>query len=195
MGWLPDGFGEQRMNLRISRAAEVVHCRAEDRRKINRYARWTGTALFVVVLAFVLAPRVDHQAPKRTTDSSLAAHAETLPHGTQVAEIPFRVRPSPLAEFPVPRTGAARPKGLAGRQRTSASPQGTAPDIALEKERGAVKLKWEGNPYKEYVIYRCTSPRFDRCDVAGIVKGTQWTDPEAGSAPLVFYRVEPKSGA
>ncbi len=82
------------------------------------------------------------------------------------------------------------------KQKRAASPaEEIAPDIALEKAAGGVELKWNGDPSGEYVIYRCTSPRFDRCNVAGVVKGTQWTDREAGSAPLVFYRVEPKTGA
>ena len=65
--------------------------------------------------------------------------------------------------------------------------------VSLEKAGQNVELAWKGSPREEYVVYRCTSPRFDQCGVAGIVKGTRWIDTGKEQAPVVFYRVEPKS--
>ena len=65
--------------------------------------------------------------------------------------------------------------------------------VSLEKAGQNVELAWKGNPHEEYVVYRCTSPRFDQCGVAGIVRGSTWVDRGKETAPVVFYRVEPKS--
>jgi hypothetical protein len=66
-------------------------------------------------------------------------------------------------------------------------------DVTLQKAGNGVELAWHGNPSQEFVVYRCTSPKFDRCDVAGIVRGTKWVDSGKETAPVVFYRVEPKA--
>jgi hypothetical protein len=70
-------------------------------------------------------------------------------------------------------------------------------DVSLEKAGQGVELAWRGNPSQEFVVYRCTSPKFDprfgECSVAGVVKGTRWVDSGKEAAPVVFYRVEPKA--
>jgi len=65
--------------------------------------------------------------------------------------------------------------------------------VGLSKAGKNVELAWTGSPQKEYVVYRCTSPKFDQCSVAGTVKGNQWNDTGSDSAPVVFYKVEPKA--
>ncbi len=63
----------------------------------------------------------------------------------------------------------------------------------LARSGQGVQLRWQGDASKEYVVYRCTTPTFTQCSTAGEVKGTQWTDKGADNAPLVFYKVEPRT--
>jgi hypothetical protein len=73
----------------------------------------------------------------------------------------------------------------------------SSPEVTLAKAGQGVELAWSGNPSQEFVVYRCTSPKFDprfgECSVAGVVKGTRWVDSGKETAPVVFYRVEPKA--
>ena len=70
----------------------------------------------------------------------------------------------------------------------------SSPDVTLAKSGHGVELAWTGNPKGEYVVYRCTSPKFDQCSIAGVVKGTRWMDSEPGSPIIIYYRVEPNAG-
>ena len=91
--------------------------------------------------------------------------------------------------------------GATSRSRISSEPirrQEAAPTVTLAKSGQGVELAWTGNPRGEYVVYRCTSPKFDprvgECSVAAVVKGTRWMDSEPGSRTITYYRVEPNAG-
>ena len=56
--------------------------------------------------------------------------------------------------------------------------------------RGVVKLAWSDGTRGAYRVYKSTDPRdLDRAEVH-VVKGNVWTDSEAGTGPIVFYRIE-----
>ncbi|MGA9753094.1 MAG: hypothetical protein WBS54_15030 [Acidobacteriota bacterium] len=195
MGWLPDGFGQEGMDLRISLVAEIVHNRVERRCSVDLGVRWTRAAVLLAALAFLFSPPPDHHLQALRPESSAPRLANASPVGILLAK-KHSVGTNPAEQGPTAVSAEAAGEMAPLRQKKAPGPlPGNSPDIALEKEGSAVKLKWEGDPYKEYVIYRCTSPRFDGCDVAGIVKGTQWTDQEAHKGPVLFYKVEPKPGA
>ncbi len=65
--------------------------------------------------------------------------------------------------------------------------------ITLAKIDHSVAIRWKGSPENEYAVYRCTSPKFDKCSLAGVVKGTHWIDkvatPVSGENRVVYYRV------
>ena len=81
--------------------------------------------------------------------------------------------------------------GVAKPQMAQAKPL----EITVQKADDGVDLAWNGNSRSEYVVYRCTSPRFDVCSTAGVVKGTRWSDSGHAQARLVFYKVEPVAGS
>jgi len=94
-----------------------------------------------------------------------------------------------------PRLGRFTRGPVEGARLPSQAARVSRPDISVAKEADAVQVSWKGDPSKDYIVYRCTSPRFDQCSIAGAVKGTKWTDRGAERASLVFYKVEPKAGA
>lgn len=105
--------------------------------------------------------------------------------------------PSPVGQAPSPAVNASsvarndsrlpRPgnTGLAMTTKTA------APDLTLSKVDHLVEVAWQGNKNGEYVVYRCTSPKFDQCSLADRVKGTTWVD-TANEPGITYYRVEPK---
>lgn len=68
-----------------------------------------------------------------------------------------------------------------------------APEVTLSKTDHSVELAWQGQEVCEYIVYRCSSPRFDGCSVAARVKGTSWVDKEGGFGSIIFYRVAPSN--
>jgi len=72
------------------------------------------------------------------------------------------------------------------------APRPSTTDLSLSRVDHSVAITWEGNPDAEYVVYRCSSPRFDSCALADRVKGTQWVDPAQDSGTITFYKVEPR---
>ena len=72
-----------------------------------------------------------------------------------------------------------------------------AQTVTLTKVDHSVALTWKGNPGEKYKVFRCSSPEFDRCSLAGVVKGDRWVDVDDGGAKVVYYKVvgcEPKKG-
>ena len=182
-GWLPEGFQDDAMARRGQKAASAVRYRIARRARVRAATVWAGALLLVLAAASLLAPRLDRPPAPR----SMAVKAPP----------PAQAEPASAMQPPKRLTAVQSSTGTATTEpkHPASSPSPSLPDISLTKKEGGVELKWSGASDREYVIYRCTSPRFDRCDVAGVVKGTEWTDREAGAAPLVFYKVEPKSGA
>ena len=69
--------------------------------------------------------------------------------------------------------------------------------ISLARVDHSVALKWKAKPGEKYEVYRCTSPKFDRCSLAAVVSGDRWVDVDDGGAKVVYYKVvgcEPKKG-
>lgn len=62
--------------------------------------------------------------------------------------------------------------------------------IDITADGGVVKLAWSDGTREAYKVYKSTDPRdLERAEVH-VVKGNVWTDSEAGTSPIVFYRIE-----
>ncbi len=181
--WLPGDFQEDEMTRRAEAALGAVRHRALRRARAVKITTWAGAALLLLAAGSLLVPRLDQQvAPHRMASKASA------PLPTQTVAPPSRTLS--LSPHPI---GVAKPSARTSPSRTT--PEGPAPDISLAKKDGGIELQWKGAPDQEYVIYRCTSPRFDACARVGTVRGTTWTDTSSSSAPVLFYRVEPRAGA
>jgi hypothetical protein len=70
--------------------------------------------------------------------------------------------------------------------------------VTLAKVDHSVAVQWAGNPKDEFEVYRCESPTFEACSLAGRVQGTSWVDPgldgPGASGTITFYKVVPRSG-
>ena len=79
--------------------------------------------------------------------------------------------------------------------------QPKSPDlpVTLAKVDHSVAIQWQGAENGEYEVYRCDTPTFEACSLAGTVQGTSWVDPGldggSGSATITYYKVVPRSGA
>ena len=181
--WLPGDFQEDEMTRRAEAALGAVRHRALRRARAVRITTWAGAALLLLAAGSLLVPRLDQQvAPHRM--------ASTVPTPTPAQSSPPSSRSLSLSPHPI-----GVPKPTARVSPSPAAPRAPAPDISLTKKDGGIELQWRGAPDQEYVIYRCTSPRFDACARVGTVRGTTWTDTSSSSAPVLFYRVEPRAGA
>lgn len=176
-GWLPEGYQEDQMAERAGRAMVAVRKKVVRRRRIVRSCQWTGAAVAVAVLAFALSPKLNRQESTPTEPERIASKAP---------------EPAPIPQPPAPDRQATPQPPIPAPQPPAPNPQSPT-QIDLAKSGTGVRLAWEGDADAQYVIYRCTSPRFDTCTVAGEVRGTQWVDREANTAPLVFYKVEPRT--
>jgi anti-sigma factor RsiW len=62
--------------------------------------------------------------------------------------------------------------------------------IQVVAEGGLVRLAWSNGHKDVYTVYKSTDPR----DLSGseihVVRGNIWTDTDAETSPVVFYRVE-----
>ncbi len=177
--WLPEGF-ENRDASAPGRMAQRVRTRVAVHQRRARMVRRASLSALSVVALLGLAHLLPRLLPGKKAPSAQppvqAARLQTPPGWTPEA------------------VGAAhrgRPD-FAGGRAEAPSPTTSLP-VTLGKDGQNVELAWKGNPGEEYVIYRCTSPRFDQCGVAGVVKGTKWTDTGKEQAPVVFYKVEPKA--
>jgi len=133
----------------------------------------------IVGAVAVLAPRLDHHAPKD--------------HGRQFAHRAPVQRPA--APQSASQAGQTSPS-VATQQNEAAKPASKqAPvDVQVAKHDKGVVVTWQGDPSGEYLVYRCTSPRFDTCSTASVVRGDRWVDREPSRAPIVFYKVEARTG-
>ena len=62
--------------------------------------------------------------------------------------------------------------------------------IDITTDGGVVRLAWSDGTRDAYRVYKSTDPRdLDGAEVH-VVKGNVWTDSEAGSGPIVYYRIE-----
>lgn len=198
--WLPDSFELQQMDERIARTLIAVRRRKTRRAKAVRAAQWAAGAVSVLALAFFLAPKPNRQeipsrdaVAQRVVGGERDGARETGNQGIRESEAGGRqtAEAASASAHEVPLSPRPPVPSSPPHLLTSSLPHKPA-EVTLSKDPNGVELKWQGDPSKDYVVYRCTSPRFDDCDVAGVVKGTKWTDREADRAPLVFYKVEPK---
>lgn len=60
----------------------------------------------------------------------------------------------------------------------------------MVSEGGAVRLAWANGEKEFYTVYKSTDPREFARGEAHVVQGNVWTDKEADSSPVVFYKVE-----
>jgi hypothetical protein len=109
-----------------------------------------------------------------------------------VQDAPVGQAPSPAVNASsVARNDSSLPRpgntGLAMTTKTA------APDLTLSRVDHLVEVAWQGDKNGEYVIYRCTSPKFDQCSLADRVKGTTWVD-TANEPGITYYMVEPTAG-
>jgi hypothetical protein len=190
-GWLPeshDGFAPT-PGL-AERIISGVKARNERRKKLVREA-WAGlgTAAFVAIVALLVVPATHltvGQAPSPAIQKAPVGQAPS----PAIQEAPVGQAPSPAVnassaarnDSRLPRPGNT---GLAMATKTA------APDLTLSKVDHLVEVAWQGDKNGEYVVYRCTSPKFDQCSLADRVKGTTWVD-TANEPGIIYYRVEPK---
>jgi len=62
--------------------------------------------------------------------------------------------------------------------------------IDVVSEGGEVRLAWVDGEKEFYTVYKSTDPREFASGEAHVVQGNVWTDKEADSSPIVFYKVE-----
>jgi hypothetical protein len=80
---------------------------------------------------------------------------------------------------------------VALRHRAPAPPDGSEiTRIDVVSEGGAVRLAWANGEKEFYTVYKSTDPREFARGEAHVVQGNVWTDKEADSSPVVFYKVE-----
>lgn len=189
-GWLPEGFENQDVTA-PSRVAGGVRQRVQAHRRRVR-TLCGGAAITALALILGAAPalwRSVRQAPQPAPQPIASMNAQKpgwSPEHTAGAVLPVRPESDP-GRAPLARmTPGSSHSGSTGIQ-------GSSPEVTLSKAKNGVELEWTGSPQKEYVVYRCTTPKFDQCSVAGTVKGTQWNDTGSDTAPVVFYKVEPKA--
>ncbi len=194
--WLPEGF-ENRDASAPGRMAQRVRTRVAVHQRRARMVRRASLSALSVVALLGLAHLLPRLLPGKKAPSAQppvqAARLQTPPGWTpEAVGAAHRGRPeSTTVESAVGAAHRGRPD-FAGGRAEAPSPTTSLP-VTLGKDGQNVELAWKGNPGEEYVIYRCTSPRFDQCGVAGVVKGTKWTDTGKEQAPVVFYKVEPKA--
>lgn len=192
-GWLPESF-EQTPGL-ADRIASGVKARNIRRKKLVREA-WAGlggaAAVAIVAVLVVTWPSSDGL-------SSRGAIYEGHLTRDRVDVAPIQVPP----DSGLGNTSQVKPRNDAITAPTShpvASPQrapdtgscGSTPDLTLSRVDHSVEVAWQGKKNGEYVVYRCTSPKFDQCSLADRVKGTKWVDSAPDANKITFYRVEPK---
>jgi len=177
--WLPGDWKEDAITRSAVRSADAVSHRVIRRHKTVCAVRWTAVAVVIVGAVAVLAPRLDHHAPKD--------------HGRQFA---YSATVQSHAEPESAPQAGQRPQSPAARQNEVAKPASKQMpvDVRVARHGKGVVVTWQGDPSGEYVVYRCTSPRFDACSTAGVVRGDRWVDREPGRAPIVFYKVEARTG-
>jgi hypothetical protein len=191
-GWLPENLPESLKPTpgMAERIASGVKARNERRKKLVREA-WAGlgTAAFVAIVALLVVPTTHltvGQAPSPAIQEATVGQAPS----PAVQDAPVGQAPSPAVnassaarnDSRLPRPGNT---GLAMTTKTA------APDLTLSKVDHLVEVAWQGDKNGEYVVYRCTSPKFDQCSLADRVKGTKWVD-TASEPGIIYYRVEPK---
>jgi len=178
--WLPGNWKEDAITRSAERSADAVSHRVIRRDKTVRAVCWTAVGVVIVGAAAVLAPRLDRHAPND--------HVRQFAHRAPVQR--------PAGPQSVPQAGQRSPSPAA-RQNEAAKPASKqAPvDVQVARHDKGVVVTWQGDPSGEYVVYRCTSPRFDTCSTAGVVRGDRWVDREPSRAPIVFYKVEARKGA
>jgi hypothetical protein len=176
-GWLPENLPESLKPTpgMAERIASGVKARNERRKKLVREA-WAGlgTAAFVAIVALLVVPAAHITAGRAQRPSPTVQAIRPASPGAGNASFvgaALRGRPAPSPTMPAPRA--------------------TAPDLTLSKVDHLVEVAWQGNKNGEYVVYRCTSPKFDQCSLADRVKGTTWVD-TANEPGIIYYRVEPK---
>ena len=57
-------------------------------------------------------------------------------------------------------------------------------------EAGTVRLAWSNGRKGTYTVYKSHDPRLFSHSEAHVVAGNVWTDEDAASAPIVYYRIE-----
>jgi hypothetical protein len=72
---------------------------------------------------------------------------------------------------------------------------GTAAEVAVKidvaaRADGAVRLAWSDGTKVSYTVYRSTDPRHPGAGEPHKVNGNVWIDRAAGSAQVVYYRIE-----
>ena len=177
--WLPGDWKEDAITRSAERSADAVSCRVIRRHKTVRAVRWTAVAVVVLAVVFVLAPRLDHHAPND--------HVRQFAHRAPVQR--------PAGPQSVPQAGQES-QPSATQQNDAAKPvsKQVPVDVQVARHDKGVVVTWQGDPSGEYVVYRCTSPRFDACSPPGVVKGDRWVDREPSQNPIVFYKVEARTG-
>jgi len=177
--WLPDDWKEDAITRSAERSADEVSHRVIRRHKTVRAVRWTAVAVVIVGAVAVLAPRLDRHAPK--DHGRQFAHSATVQSRAAPESAPQATQKSPLPA--AQHNEAAKP-----------APRQVPVDVQVARHDKGVVVTWQGDPSGEYVVYRCTSPRFDTCSTASVVRGDRWVDREPSRAPIVFYRVEARTG-
>ena len=199
--WLPEGFEHKDVTAR-GRVAGRVRERVQTRKRQVKILRGgiTLTALALLIGAAPALWNTIREVPQAPAHQQVAqkdgANEATSPKGwSQRVNEPTTQRAQ--------RDGANEATSQRANQGEDTPPsipnpkseiRNASPDVTLAKSGHGVELAWTGNPKGEYVVYRCTSPKFDQCSIAGVVKGTRWMDSEPGSPIIIYYRVEPNAG-
>jgi hypothetical protein len=100
-------------------------------------------------------------------------------------------RPALVSAVPMALLVLALAVPVAIRERTAPERGSESPaSIALQLESGAVHVSWLDGRDRPYRVYRSTNPRDLGQGRAQMVRGNEWVDKQADSAPIVFYRID-----
>lgn len=173
--------------------AKTVVKRAKRRRKIER------TALFImpffVIAAFVLTNNyfIQNVTLKGTSGEPFSLLQKNEIHQWQ--NLQSSVQNSAKAELQSPADKKAIAVTAPESHIASATFQKNSNKklydsvIRINKVDHSLEITWDGEG--DYVVYKCDSPKFDRCSVAEVVSGNRYLDRNEDSAKIVYYRVEP----
>ena len=105
--------------------------------------------------------------------------------------LPMAPRPALVSAVPVALLVLAVGLPLLVRQsippeRGSESPA----SLNLQIEGGLVHVSWLDGRARPYRVYKSTNPRDLGQGRAQLVRGNEWVDKQADSAPIVFYRID-----
>lgn len=161
--------------------AKTAVKRAKKRKAIEKSALFIMPFFVIAVVALLNSPY--KFPPLSGEDKGGVSTNLTLSGGDKEVVSTVVTSPQPSPD----RRGSNFPP-LSGEDKGGVSTLSTTP-IKFQKVDHSLEISWEGEG--EFIIYKCDSPKFDKCSVADVVEGNRYLDKDDNSAKIIYYRVEP----